>query len=417
MLTPDVSQLDRRIAQEAATLARRGMQVDIFPTSDSGLEFDGKLASGVRLMTNQFPVRSARRALRLARTWKQKVGRVLPVVHKVVEVARYRFTDSVSRLTDANISHLSGLQPYELIFAHDIPVAPLAARLKALWGASLICDLHEMYAEQDEFFSTARAKAYWRSVESEAMSSADGVICVNSAVADYIEGAWRPAGPIVVLLNAVPYSSPAGLVGQTIRDIYPIAADQRVMLFVGSLRPSKNLETLIEGFHRAGLDEWALAILGEGPLLGRLSELAEGGARRDAIYIGKRVAQQDLISVASSANVGLLPYLGKGLNHLNATPNKLFEYIAARLPVASSKLPMVEKLIHDQQNGGFVDYATPAGTAAGLGRFVGQVLPSITASHLESAAKAVSWEAEEPRLRWLVARVLEQRKTASTGTR
>lgn len=403
MLTPDVGHLDRRIAQEATTLAGRGWTVDIWATVDPDLAYDDDLPAGVRLIgTSRSPLPEGRRrgVLRWAR---RALARVVPPLGRVVEVWQYRRRRLEADIAEANLPDILRLDPFDLVVAHDVPMMPLGARLKEAWNARLISDLHEMYAEQDEYFTTQTARRYWRGLEGAGLAVSDGIICVNAAVARYVVANYAPSAPMVTITNAVPFQLPS-TPGPSIRQIYAIPEEARVLVFAGSLRPNKNLEALIEGFKRARLDGWVLAILGEGPLREQLEATIRRQGQERTVFVGQRAGQRDLIHVASTADVGILPYQALGLNYQLATPNKLFEYIQARLPIATSKLPEIERIVAPLGTAGFVDYSGADSTARGLVDFIRDVLPTITGARLEAAAAAVSWEREEPVLLDLVSR-------------
>lgn len=412
MLTPDEGHLDRRIAQEAGTIARNGWEVDIYPAVDPGLDYDADLAPGVRLLGNpRFPVKTGDRRRGLVRAVKRNLVRAVPPAGQIIEAAQYRTRDIAGEITDSNLSHLLDLGPFDLIFAHDVPVMPLAECLKAAWGAKLISDLHEVFPEQDEHFTTETARGYWRRLEAVGLAASDGIICVNTAVADYVRATHAPAAPIAVIHNSVPYVEPSAS-GPTIRTYYPIPDGARVMLFAGSLRAHTNLEVLIEGFASANLDGWVLAILGEGPLQGKLEMIVRRQRLAARVFLGRRVRQRDLIQVASSADIGLLPYQAYGFNHLIATPNKLFEYTQARLPIATSRLPMVERIIESLGNGAFVDFSTISTMATDLATFATDVMPRISPDVLEAAARQLSWQNEEAALLGIVGQVRASRVSA-----
>jgi starch synthase len=408
MLTPDEGHLDRRIAQEAGTLASHGWEVDVYAAVDPGLDYEADLPSGVRLVANPLlPVRKASRRRRFLRRMKRIVARVAPPAGRTIEAVQYRRRDIGREITDANLSHLLGLGRFDLVFAHDVPVMPLAARLKAAWGAPLVSDLHEVFPEQDERFTTNTARRYWLGLEAAGLAVSDGIICVNAAVAEYVRTTHGPAAPIALIHNSVPYVKPSAS-GPTLRSCYPIPDGARIMLFVGSLRPHKNLEVVIEGFDAANLDGWVLAILGEGPLRDELKAMVRRRRLEGRVFLGQHVRQRDLIQVAASADVALLPYQGFDFNHRIATPNKLFEYIQARLPIATSGLPMVERIVGVHGNGAFLDFSTAGALAVGLVAFVRDIAPGIKPAALEAAAREFSWENEEPALLHLVDQVMVQ---------
>ena len=406
MLTPDEGHLDRRIAQEAATLAGRGWEVDIYPAVDPGLDYEADLPPGVRLLRNPRPqVRSTGGRRGALRRGRRALSQAVPPIGRFIEAAQYRTRDIAREITDANVSHLLGLGHFDLVFAHDVPVMPLAARLKTAWKARLISDLHEVFPEQDEHFTTATARGYWRTLEAAGLAASDGILCVNPAVADYVRDAHTPAAPITVVLNSVPYAEPSHG-GPALASLYPIPDDARVMLFGGSLRSDANLQLLIEGFGAANLDGWVLAILGDGPMQGELEAMVRDRGLGARVFLGRRVQERDLIQVTASADIALLPYQAIGFNHLIATPNKLFEYIQARLPIATSRLPQVERIVSAHGNGAFVDFSTAEKAAAGLVAFVRDVAPTITPANLEAAAREFSWEREEPAVLDIVDRAM-----------
>jgi glycosyltransferase involved in cell wall biosynthesis len=410
MLTPDEGYLDRRIVQEAASLAKRGWQVHILAAVDAALRYSGPLHDGVRLLVHGTPARSAGARNRALRALRRRVAPRLRRLDRAIEAARYRRTDRAAAIAEANVDHLLAGSPYDLVFAHDVPVFSLGIRLADAWDVPLICDLHEIFPEQDEHFTTETARAYWRSIEAGGIARADGVICVNSAVADYVASRYAPTAHVVIIHNSMPHVEPAALVGSTIRDYYQIPRERRVMLFAGSLRPHANLETVIAGFGRANLDNWVLAILGAGPLEGDLKRGVKRAGLEGRIYLGARAPESELLQATSSADIGLLPYQAVGINHEIATPNKLFEYMQARLPIATSRLPMIEQIITGSGIGGFVDYSSAMSTADGLNDFVATTLPTVGRGALDAAAMRWSWEREEPALDEVVDAAIARRR-------
>jgi starch synthase len=421
MLTPDEGHLDRRIAQEANSLAEHGWSVDIYPAVDPGLRYDDELSVGVRLGASPRPPSVVTRRKAMLRRVKRMLVRYLPRAGRFVEAMQYRVRDIAGEIEDANVIDLLAKPPYDLIFAHDIPVLPLAVRLKTEWSCPVICDLHEVFAEQTAWILSATGRRYWRSIESRYLARVDGIMCVNAAVADYVRRSCAPTAEIVVIHNSVPFvprsTLRAGRPDQSLHAYYPIPEQARIMLWAGTLRDQANLDVLIGGFARAQLDGWVLAFLGDGPLLESLSELVARERLGERVFLGRRAPQRDLVMVASSADVGLLAYQTESFNLMVATPNKLFEYVQARLPIATSGLPMVEQLIGPIGNGRLVDFATLESTAEGLRRFVSADLDGISDETLETAAKVLSWASDEAVLLRLVESSIGSGRAADPGPR
>ncbi|MGH2512332.1 MAG: glycosyltransferase, partial [Candidatus Limnocylindrales bacterium] len=78
------------------------------------------------------------------------------------------------------------------------------------------------------------------------------------------------------------------------------------------------------------------------------------------------VAPADLLAWVGSADVAAMPILPTTLNHRLSTPNKLFEAIAAGVPVVASDLPGMAPIVRSIDAGRLVDPTNPAAIAAGL---------------------------------------------------
>ena len=204
MLAPDAGFLSRRIIQEATTLARLGASVDIFPTVEP-LPDPHFTVPGMRLLNRDASSALPGRAESRGRWVKSQLRRRARLLHRFVDAVQYSVTDRAGQIADANIVQILRTGPYDVVFAHDIPVLPLGIRLKAAWDAALVTDLHEIFPEQKDVLGSAQAQRYWRRVEAAGLPSADGILCVNEAVASYVTERYRVTSNLRVLHNSVPY--------------------------------------------------------------------------------------------------------------------------------------------------------------------------------------------------------------------
>jgi glycosyltransferase involved in cell wall biosynthesis len=83
------------------------------------------------------------------------------------------------------------------------------------------------------------------------------------------------------------------------------------------------------------------------------------------------VPMADLVSAASEADVGVVPYTAYSPGYYYASPNKLFEYMFAGLAIAVSNLPVLEKIVRDHDLGVVFDPADPKHIAEQLNALVG----------------------------------------------
>ena len=121
-----------------------------------------------------------------------------------------------------------------------------------------------------------------------------------------------------------------------------------------------------------------------------------GAARVDFIDWQPRDA---LCRLLVECRCGLVPFQ-PGPNHLEALPNKIFEYMAAGLPVVASDFPLWRDLITSESCGLVADPRSPEAIAAAVRRILEQ--PGEAAEMGRRGSEAVrrryNWEAEGRRL-------------------
>ena len=82
------------------------------------------------------------------------------------------------------------------------------------------------------------------------------------------------------------------------------------------------------------------------------------------------VPPDDLLAWVVSADVVAMPIQPTTLNHRLTTPNKLFEAMAAGVPVVASDLPGMADIVRESGRGLLVDPTDPHGIAAAISRIL-----------------------------------------------
>jgi len=121
--------------------------------------------------------------------------------------------------------------------------------------------------------------------------------------------------------------------------------------FVGSFKAWHGLSVLIEAFGRLRLTcpDTRLLLVGDGPE--RCSLLADLSARGllEATHLTGRVAPHDVPGLLASMDVAVAPYPQR--RHFYFSPLKVYEYMAAGLPVVASRIGQLRRLIDDGVTG------------------------------------------------------------------
>jgi glycosyltransferase involved in cell wall biosynthesis len=106
----------------------------------------------------------------------------------------------------------------------------------------------------------------------------------------------------------------------------------------------------------------------------------------------------ELISTAAEADVGLIPYLPTNLCNYFASPNKLFEYILAGLPVVASNIPFMRKVILKNDIGALFDARDPQSIADAINQSTRDHVLRRQRANLPSVAAKYNWDIESKNL-------------------
>lgn len=121
------------------------------------------------------------------------------------------------------------------------------------------------------------------------------------------------------------------------------------------------------------------------------------------------LSRTDVKAVMGRSLAGLVTFLPEP-NHIDAQPNKMFEYMSAGLPVIGSDFPLWREIIEGNDCGICVDPLDPAAIAAAIDRLVEN--PELARKMGENGRRAVieryNWAIEERKLLALYAKVLSE---------
>jgi glycosyltransferase involved in cell wall biosynthesis len=254
--------------------------------------------------------------------------------------------------------------PAEVVVAHDLPMLPVALYAASLHGAKVAYDSHELFAEQ-EFSATE--KRMWRALEARTIGRCDAVMAVNASVARELTQRYGVTH-VEVVYNAERCRDLAEC-SHRLHDVFDLPPSARVLLYQGGLSTGRQLEALVSAMALVQVTGVHLVILGDGPLQPALQKLAATAGVKGRVHLHPAVPQSELLAWTAAADAGVIPYQPTCLNNLYCTPNKLFEFIAAGLPILASDLPEIRAIVTGHGIGQLADLSSPRAIAAAIDRF------------------------------------------------
>lgn len=274
-----------------------------------------------------------------------------------------------------------------IITANDLDTLPacyLAALLKRI---PLVYDSHEYFTGASELARRPLERRIWRLAEQLLLP----LLPTRITVTESVRQAYQADGYDFALIRNLPLQQPAPHPAPSLAP--------HILLYQGMLNEGRGLHWLVEALPL--LPGWQAWVVGDGVLRPQLEAQAQALGVAHRIRFWGMVPFEQLPGITSRASIGLSIEDPYSLNNRYSAPNKLYDYLQARLPVVVSPQPEHSALV--QQQG--VGAAMPDYSAAALAQAVQQVADNYThyqaATH--AAATTLCWQQQEATLLHLYA--------------
>jgi glycosyltransferase involved in cell wall biosynthesis len=184
-------------------------------------------------------------------------------------------------------------------------------------------------------------------VAERVFGAATALLAVSAEIAAYLEQYRGTRGRVHIVPNGVdPNRFPPNLT-----PFCPGPPGSFTVGFVGTLKPWHGLTTLVEAFAilRREPANARLVVVGDGPERSRLeADLAQRGLREAAMFTGA-VAPHVVPGLLASMDVAVAPY--PQLANFYFSPLKVYEYMAAGLPIVASRVGQLAELLRHEESG------------------------------------------------------------------
>lgn len=216
---------------------------------------------------------------------------------------------------------------------------------------TLVYDTHEYWTEIPELLQRPGTRKMWLRLEKWLFPRVDKAYTVNQSIADIYSAKY---GLEVVSIRNLPLRKP----------LPPARAEPgNILLYQGALNVGRGVDLMIKAMHH--LPEYRLWIIGFGTEDQRLPELMRAEGLEDRVKFFGFVPFAELSQYTVQAAVGLSLEADMGASYHYALPNKVFDYVQARVPVIASDLPEMKRVVEAQGIGRLLpaDRRTPEALA------------------------------------------------------
>lgn len=254
----------------------------------------------------------------------------------------------------------------------------------------LVYDSHEYFTEVPELVKRKHIQHIWKFIERKIFPKLTNVITVNDSIADlyYNDYGIRP-----YVVRNIPRSTKSPI--KATRKSLGLPEDTNILILQGSgINVQRGAEELIEAMQF--VDNAILLIIGGGDVINHLIEMVSKLGIKNKIIFKPRLPYDQMMQYTAVADLGLTLDKATNLNYKYSLPNKLFDYIQAGIPVLSSPLPEIEKIITKYDVGDFISDHKPRNIAEKINHILNnQALITKWKKNCSLAAEKLTWENEE----------------------
>ena len=279
----------------------------------------------------------------------------------------------------------------DAITANDLDTLPagfIASRIKR---CAVLYDTHEYFTEMQELQGRNRVKKIWLRIEQFFFPRLKFIYTVNDSIARIYEELY--AKKLVVVRNL-----PMRGEGTSATFTEPATAKTILLCQGAGLHPNRGLEELILSLNYLP-EEFSVVLAGSGLAIEQLKQLTCDQALEQRVTFTGLLPMQQLAGITRTAFLGFSLDKPTSPNQLYSLPNKLFDYLAAGVPVITSDLPEVKKIVTDYQVGLVIAEITPPAIAeAVMTLYKNKEQYAACAGNARLAVQELCWEQEAVKL-------------------
>ncbi len=302
---------------------------------------------------------------------------------------------------------------FDIIWANDLPTLYPAYKIAKTLNAKLVFDSHEIYTETiNQFFPRNSSgikrlifdgiiyfmRAHGKRIEKKIIPNTDLFITVNESLLQYFQNRY-PIGKGIVIMN-LPRMANNG-VQETInlKQHFSWESKSQIVLYQGQLNEGRGIRLLVESFLILPR-HYKLIIIGNGIIESELKHWVNSNFLSERIQFVNTIPLADLPSFTACADVGINLLETFNLSKQLASPNKLFEYIHAGIPIVASNT-IENQRVFEKFKIGILTENTPAEIAEAIIQVASQD-KRIYQQALLDAKRCYHWENQEESLNSMI---------------
>ena len=286
------------------------------------------------------------------------------------------------------------LQKVDLIYANDLDTLAPCFLVSKIKNTRLIYDSHELFTEVPELTSRPKIQNIWLKIESAIFPKLKHVITVNDSIAKIYFQKYNV--PVTSVRN-VPEYNREDKTNNTRKELN-LKDEDFILIIQGSgLNKDRGIEEAVLAMKQC--EGCVLLLVGDGDIIPTAKQMVASHQLESKVRFISRRPYKDLMKITRIADLGLLLDKNTSLNQGLALPNKLFDYIHAGIPILTTNLQEIAKIIKQYEVGVFLSETNPKAICESIMSYKSntalQEQHKINSRH---AAEKENWQVEQQQL-------------------
>ncbi len=242
---------------------------------------------------------------------------------------------------------------FDLIVSNDLDTLLPCFLVSKCTGRSLVYDAHEYFTGQYGLDKHRLPYKVWKYIERRIIPDIRHMITVSDSIARLYTEEY---GVNPVVIRNLSYF--AGDIIPAERKSLGIPGDVFLVVLQGAgMNPGRGVSELLEAIRLT--DGVHLLLIGSGDSIDELKRIASASDLKEKVTFLPRMNWHEMISYTKMCDAGLSLDKSLSINQEYSLPNKLFDYLSAGIPVITSSLPEIKRIVDKYKCGILVSDVNP----------------------------------------------------------
>lgn len=277
-----------------------------------------------------------------------------------------------------------------ILWSNDLDTLLPNYMLSKLFRLNIIYDSHEIFTEVPELQNRKFKKRIWELLEKSIVPKLPFAITVNESISQWYQKKYNITFHVLRNVSQIP-----NITQIKSKEELHLPKNKKIIILQGTgINIHRGAEELVQSMQYL-TDDYLLLIIGSGDVIHTLKNLSQQLSLQHKIIFKDRMPAVELYHYTANADLGISIDKPNNLNYLYSLPNKIFSYIHAHIPILSSRLPEIEKIITTYNIGTFIENHNPAHIAEKIQHALSTNEYELWKQNTYKASEQLNWDKEK----------------------